>query len=383
VRRDLAIAKVTLGSLAMATASSFALDGRITGSGPGKPELRQALERQGWQPYSFVFNRGELTDADVAQLSKVGTVKVTPDRIYVSYERFDPLSPLIAMAADMTQHALTAEDGAGVDELAAGAALAFYDYMGEQPFFTGFAKIARVFQSMYDEPEEKFGALMQGLTDTYGGVLLDGVVPFSSLRGSIERYVNPDASNMMVDEFDPQLAPAVRGWYQALQRFKSRMPGLSSDVEPALDLFGRVRQQGEGQPWELALPIKISGGKLSPADQVLIDAGMPLKMPPRKMDGVPLSAGQFNRFITLMNTLPGQDGKTFAEYVAWLGEQPEYQDLPAGEGSTELGFAGKQGVLAKVYGAYRGMAKQVLLQEQPDLARAIEALGRDRAVYGR
>lgn len=382
-RRDLATAKFTLGSLAMATASSYALDGRITGSGPSKPELRQALERQGWQPYSFVFNAGELTPDAIAQLHKVGTVKVTPDKVYVSYERFDPLSPLLAMAADMTAHSLTADDGAGVDELAAGAALAFYSYMGEQPFFTGFGKIARVLQSMYDEPEERMGALMQGLTDTYGQVLLDGVLPFSALRGRIERYVNPDASNAMVDEFDPSLSPAVRGWYQALQRFKGRTPGLSDDVEPSLDLFGRVREQGEGQPWEMVLPIKIKRGKLSPADQVLIDAGMPLKMPPRKLDGVALSARQYNRFIRLLNTLPVADDKTFQDYVAWLGEQPEYQGLPPGEGGAEFGFTGKQGLLAKVFSSYRQAAQQVLLLEEPDLNSAIQAKKRDRALYGR
>lgn len=382
-RRDLAVAKFTLGSLAMATASSYALDGRITGSGPSKPELRQALERQGWQAYSFVFNAGELSPESVAQLQKVGAVKVTPDKVYVSYERFDPLSPLLAMAADMTQHALTADDGAGVDELAAGAALAFYGYMGDQPFFTGFAKIARVFQSMYDEPEERMGALMQGLTDTYGQVLLDGVLPYSALRGSIERYVNPDASNSMVDEFDPALSPAVRGWYQALQRFKGRTPGMSDDVEPSLDLFGRVRDQGEGQPWELVLPIKISRGKLSPADQVLIDAGMPLKMPPKKMEGVPLSARQYNRFITLLNTMPVADGRTFQDYVAWLGQQPEYQGLPQGEGGSEFGFTGKQGLLAKVFGTYRQAATQALLLEEPDLNTAIQAKKRERALYGR
>lgn len=382
-RRDLALAKFTLGSLAMAAASSYALDGRITGSGPSKPELRQALERQGWQPYSFVFNAGELTPDAVTQLSKIGAVKVTPDKVYVSYERFDPLSPLLAMAADMTGHALTAEDGAGVDELAAGAALAFYGYMGEQPFFTGFGKIARVFQSMYDEPEERMGALMQGLTDTYGQVLLDGVLPFTALRGGIERYVNPDASNVMVDTFDPSLSPAVRGWYQALQRFKGRTPGLSDDVEPSLDLFGRTRDQGEGQPWELVLPIKISRGRLSPADQVLIDAGMPLKMPPRKLEGVALSARQYNRFIRLLNTLPVADGRTFQDYVGWLGQQPEYQGLPQGEGGSEFGFTGKQGLLAKVFSSYRQAAQQVLLLEEPDLNTAIQAKKRDRALYGR
>ncbi|TWA87130.1 hypothetical protein FBY14_110171 [Azospirillum brasilense] len=382
-RRDLAIAKFTLGSLAMAAASSYALDGRITGSGPSRPELRQALERQGWQPYSFMFNAGELTPESIAQLSKVGAVKVTPEKVYVSYERFDPLSPLLAMAADMTGHALTAEDGAGVDELAAGAALAFYGYMGDQPFFTGFAKIARVFQSMYDEPEERFGALMQGLTDTYGSVLLDGMLPYSSLRGTIERYMNPDASNTMVEDFDPQLSPAVRGWYQALQRFKARTPGLSDDLEPSLDLFGRVRDQGDGQPWEMILPLKISRGKPAPADQVLIDAGMPLKMPPRKMDGVALSAHQYNRFVHLMNTLPAIDGRTFPDYVAWLGDQQEYQGLPRGEGGAEFGFTGKQGVLAKVFTTYKQAAKQVLLQEEPDLMAVIQAKERERALYGR
>lgn len=382
VRRDLAISKVTLGSMVMATAASFAADGRLTGSGPAKPELRQALERQGWQAHSIVYNRGELTDESIAQLQKYGAVKVGPEKVYVSYERFDPISPLLAMAADMTEFAARSEDEASIDALASGAALSFYEYMGDQPFFTGLQKVGRLFQSMYDEPEERFGALAEGFAETYGGALLGGV-PYSSLRATLERISDPRMSNIMPEDFNPTLGPAVRGWYKALQGFKSRDPFLSDEVEPGLDLFGRIRTQGQGSILELVSPVRVSPGKESPADQVLLDAGMPLRMPQKKMDGVPLSAPQYNRLIELTNTLRVADGKTFSEYVAWLGDQPEYKELPQGEGSSELGFAGKQGVLGKVYSSYQEAARQVLLQEEPELAAVLAAKKRERALYGR
>jgi len=55
-RRDLALAKLSLGSLTMAALATFAAQGYITGGGPTDPDLKQ-LKRQtsgtGWQPYSI------------------------------------------------------------------------------------------------------------------------------------------------------------------------------------------------------------------------------------------------------------------------------------------------------------------------------------------
>lgn len=82
---------------------------------------------------------------------------------------------------------------------------------------------------------------------------------------------------------------------------------------------------------------------------------------------------------------PVAHGRCFQVYVARFGQQPEYQGLPQGEGEggSEFGFTGKQGLLAKVFSTYRQAATQALLLEEPDLNTAIQAKKRERALYGR
>jgi hypothetical protein len=78
--RNEALAKLTIGSGLSALAVSYALDGKISAGGPTDPNERAALVNSGWQPYSV----------------RIG------DR-WVSYQRFEPLSLLIGVAADFAE----------------------------------------------------------------------------------------------------------------------------------------------------------------------------------------------------------------------------------------------------------------------------------------
>jgi len=77
-KRDLALAKVMLGSGIAATIFQMADEGKVTGGGPADPSAKRLLQANGWQPYSF----------------KVG------DRYY-SYSRLDPYSTILGVAADL------------------------------------------------------------------------------------------------------------------------------------------------------------------------------------------------------------------------------------------------------------------------------------------
>ncbi|MCP5389177.1 MAG: thermonuclease family protein, partial [Novosphingobium sp.] len=77
-RRDLAIARMMLGTGFATIIYQAALDGTITGAVPPDPAKARLLYADGWQPYSV----------------KIG------DR-YVSYSRLDPLSTTVGVAADM------------------------------------------------------------------------------------------------------------------------------------------------------------------------------------------------------------------------------------------------------------------------------------------
>jgi hypothetical protein len=109
VRRDLALAKVTMGSSLLATFAMVAQDGfmgvTMTGRGAGRKNDRQALIRSGWRPYSFVLNGSvdNLSDEakkTFAMLEKRGLASKGKNKIYISYAGFEPMSAFLAMASD-------------------------------------------------------------------------------------------------------------------------------------------------------------------------------------------------------------------------------------------------------------------------------------------
>jgi hypothetical protein len=95
-RRDLALAKIAIGSTVGVVAYQLARHGILTGGDPMDAGTRNLLHDAGWQPYSI----------------KVGGR-------YVSYRRLDPLSLGISVAADLAtyQDHMTAkerENGASI-----------------------------------------------------------------------------------------------------------------------------------------------------------------------------------------------------------------------------------------------------------------------------
>lgn len=74
------LAKPLVGSLIGMAAATAAAQGLLTGGGPQDPQKNSNLKETGWQPYSFHFG-GQ----------------------YVSYQRMEPISSLLGMAADFAE----------------------------------------------------------------------------------------------------------------------------------------------------------------------------------------------------------------------------------------------------------------------------------------
>jgi hypothetical protein len=110
VFRDMALAKITLGTATLATFAALSAEGQITGSGPLRKEDRDALTRDGWQPYSF----------------KIG------DKYY-SYSGMDPMSGFLAIAADYSEYAQRESNDNKIEEVFLGGAFGLYEYLAEQP----------------------------------------------------------------------------------------------------------------------------------------------------------------------------------------------------------------------------------------------------------
>jgi hypothetical protein len=286
VYRDMALAKITLGTLTMATFAALANEGLITGSGPARKEDRDALIRGGWQPYSF----------------KIG------DKYY-SYIGMDPISGFLAISSDYSEYAKRESDDSKIEEVLLGGALGFYEYFSEQPYLQGIADITKLLGlgKQGQDEEEKFKKGFNEVMAQFGGFAIGGspAGTYSSLVAGIERLSDPTNRDTRAS---PELPMGVRGFVEAFNKYKSRVPYFNADLPETLTLWGDPAMSGTGAAYELVLPTRVTKQNFSEVDDLLARLGSPVGMPDKKIDGVELDAYQYNRLVTIYGKeLPSKD----------------------------------------------------------------------------
>jgi hypothetical protein len=379
IRRDQSIARLTLGSALIYSVSAGVFEGRVTGYGPMRMEDKKALEGTGWQPFSLVFNTEDVDPELLAKFEKLTTVSRGPDKIYISYAGLEPVGTLLAIGATSGEYAQMTPGGEDLDKLMLGGGLALYTYLSEQPMLQGISDIQKVFTSgAKDAPTIAYDFINQASKQisqfAIGGSPI-GVVHNSFVAG-IERIVDPTKSNTMPPEMGAKtgmIEPAVRGFYEAVRYYKSRNPLTSDSLPRALDpITGEVEMVGKGKLYEMFNPFKESNGKYNQAKAVLVAYGVPMYIPKKSIDGIQLSATQYNRWIELAT----QDG-ALADQIAYLGESDAIQNLA----SQDLGKA--QAIISKVISDAYSNAKQMLIAEDPDLFDAMRENDEFKRDYGK
>lgn len=290
--RDMALARVSMGTLTVAAVAMAAADGRVTGGGPQNGDARKVLEATGWQPYSI---RIDNPDGSVT---------------YQSYARSEPLAYVIGATADTVE------------------LLAFLDYDDE----------------MKDEAEQTnnaIAAITAGVANnTMSKTFLQGVADFSEALSDPKRYMgnflqSTGAALIPYASFRRQAAqmqdPVIReGWtFTDKLRAQSGIPGWSSDAPPRRDVFGT--------------PIQYKGGSLvgimSPfpdtketKDAVLLELAsvmnetrtIPVAMPGRRVEGMKLTADEYDEMVKISRTEPIFDGNTFKDQLREVMDSSVY-----------------------------------------------------------
>ncbi|MEI6724530.1 MAG: hypothetical protein WCO67_27510, partial [Betaproteobacteria bacterium] len=274
---DLAMARIATGSAVLATAADFVLQGRITGAGPKDPGLRQALERQGWKPYS-----------------------IRVENEYIPYGRFGTVGMLIGVAATATERmgeqwmrdprAVDMEGEPVQATFAAAVAMGLADAVQDKTFMSGFSR----FVAMLADSEHKGDAW---------------------LRQQVASWV-PAGVAALERSWDPELRRAD----DFMSAIEARIPVLSSSVAPSLNLWGEPRR-AEGGFWNMVSPVIVTEGRESPIDAWMVEARMP-QSPASRVQGfsvgnigvsVQLDPEQHNRFIRLagneLKLFPGPGGR--------------------------------------------------------------------------
>lgn len=343
VYRDMALAKVTLGSSLMAVYASYAAEGKITGRGPERKADREALIRQGWQPYSI----------------KVGDT-------YYSYQGMEPVSALMAIAADYAEYAQNEPDMSKVEQVFLGGVYGLYEYLKEQPYLQGVADVSKLIGSN-QQGQVDGKKIVDGLTKQLGGFVIGGspMPGTSSLVASMERIYDPLARDTRAN---PDLPMGVRGFVEAFNKYRSRLPYFSEDLPEALNLWADPIKQGQGNPMEMVLPTRVSPGQFSEVDDRLVRLGSPIGMPDRKVDGVELDANQYNRLLTIY-------GKEFPSKDSIL-------DVMRSPGFDFMSLDVQQKAVQSVHSKFMQAAKDKLKMEDPVLRAKIDELQELRKAHG-
>jgi hypothetical protein len=120
-----------------------------------------------------------------------------------------------------------------------------------------------------------------------------------------------------------------------------------------------VRQQGQGKPYEMVLPTRVSPNQFSEVDDLLVRIGSPIGMPDRKIQKVEMDAVQYNRLLSI--------------YGKELNAKDAILSVMTGPGFDLMDLDDQQKFVQQIHSKYMDEAKKQLLVEFPELKLKIEA----------
>lgn len=186
-RRDMAVARMMLGTGFAAVMYEAAKEGKITGAVPPDPKKAKLLYADGWQPYSV----------------KIGDS-------WVSYSRLDPLSTTIGVAADMA----TLPEGLSDRQSDDKATMLVASIMGNLASKTWLS-------GMSD--------FVEGLSD-----------PGRHAGNWLERVAGSFAVPAGVAGAARAIDPVARRRESVGEAIHARVPGMSDELLPRRDVFGEA-----------------------------------------------------------------------------------------------------------------------------------------------
>lgn len=330
---QLAWSRMMMGTGIMLAMADLALSERITGGGPEDFRQRQQWSRTGWQPNSI----------------KIG------DR-YFSYQGLEPISTPIGLAAntvDILRHKDWDDDDVQVDELVIASTMAIASQVTSQQYMMG---VARFFEAMQDP--KRYGERW-----------------FQNL-GSL---VVPRGIGLATRLEDPTLRMAE----DVMDSIRRQTPGLSKDLPPMRDVWGRPidRSSGLGGIYDFLSPQRSSQVKPEPIDAELNRLELFISRPQKRVaiDGVTVNLERFpriySRYLELAGNSMTEDVNGAPIDASGLGAKDALNALVQGRHPLsqlyDLGTDGPDGgkaqMVQRVVNDFRRAARDQLRQEFPEL----------------
>jgi len=330
--RDMALARLSMGTLTSGLIASMTIDGTITGGGPTNYSAAQALRATGWQPYSIAYEMDGQTH-------------------YVSYQRAEPVAMIIGATADAAEIFMHAqyedeliEDDERVSDLASAVVAGIAQNTLSKSYLSGLSE----FFAAASEPDRYLQSWLRRQAT--------GMAPFSALRRDVSRLQDPYVREAwtLADKLQAQAG----------------LPGYSEDLPFKLNVFGEPMEHRSGNVLGVLSPFPASKQKANPVYNEIVrlmDATrrVPVTMPSKKIEGLRLTPRQYHDLITFSRKT-GAHGTDFVSAVGSLMNHAEYDAL-----SDDL----KVDMIKDLQRKFDQSARRELLAKHPELQQKLLTRG--------
>jgi len=333
-RRDIALARMGLGTFTLFAMTDAAMSGLITGAGPKDKAQKAALRRTGWQPYSF----------------KIG------DKYY-AFNRLDPLGAQLGFAADLGETLANSAEGVNDADL-------------EELIVT---------------------ATFSGASNMVSKTYLSGLTSFFEMMGDPDRYSESWLKRMSgslvpagVAQVARSIDPTIREAQSMLEAIQARTPGLSDSLPAVRDLWGRPvsYQSGMGWAYDAFSPVAASQYKPEPIDKEIMRLGVTVNKPSKKIqiDGVSIDLSKYPGAYSRYVELAGNGAKDEAWNLGAMdflnqvvtGKHPVFSHLYSLYSDGPDG--GKAEYIRSALVEYRDRAKAQLQREFPQISNDVDKM---------
>lgn len=273
-----------------------ASEGSITGGGPRDPSLKRNLSNTGWQQYSFVRDKSKFTDEQLTELKKLTNVNIAEDKVYISYQRFDILSQVLAAGVDfhdLFKHYRGDPESNVVQDFTLATLGATSKFMENLPFTQFLGDLVRLTNGNFENEGDKWIALLnraaeQGLTSAALTVPFASSALQSSATAHVARIIDEDRPSKLPDEVTIQgTLDFTRAYERSKKAMLAKVPFVRGDLTQDLDELGRpiYNKNTINQEWQNAVPfVSLTRERRSRVDEQLIEYNISISMPSEKLE---------------------------------------------------------------------------------------------------
>ena len=311
--KDLAISRVVWGGMSFMAGKAAYESGFVTGPGPKDTEEKNTWKSLGWQPFSLEIDLDDMGGINGRYVKVIQGIPGMEDavsfgegqfsnKMFISLTRLEPSSmPFIFGSAygELSHyHEFDPEDkeGSVIFDAALGT---LAEYTTVLPQMTIIQEFMYIGSQRQRDGGEKLADIIGRIVSQYGNVAIAGTpiagYSNSALAGYIERIMNPEiepsAMTMAQMEYLENMpwigssnpTPGIRGFFEAYNRWQSKIPAYNKDAPAKLDAWGDpIAAHGTLTP----LPPRISETKYDKTKELVAALRHGLDEPRYTIDGV-------------------------------------------------------------------------------------------------